>query len=161
VAAATSRFFSLRYFTALSHIEHSHCMRGLCRYLSQEMGLPCAVAAVNIAMWSDNLECLKLLLERQATDNNPSVQFTAWNKFDVDVAARMGFAECIALAVKHGCPWYREVRGSTPGYACRRGLGYFFSWRDVEFRLSIMCIFNSSNSTRERMVGFQLTDVSL
>ncbi len=83
------------------------------------MGLPCAVAAVNIALWSDNLECLKLLLERPAVDENSSAQFTAWNKFDVDVAARKGFAECIALAVEHGCPWYREVRGSTPEIACR------------------------------------------
>jgi hypothetical protein len=88
--------------------------------MSHKMGLPCAVAAVNIALWSDNLECLKLLLERPAMDNS-TVQFIAWNKFDVDVAARMGFAECIGLSVKHGCPWYREVRGSSPGYACRRG----------------------------------------
>jgi hypothetical protein len=85
-----------------------------CRYLSQEVGLPCHVAAVNIALWSDNLECQKLLLERPAMDEESSVQFTAWDKFDVDVAARKGFAECIALAVKHGCPWYHEVCGSNP-----------------------------------------------
>jgi hypothetical protein len=85
-----------------------------CRYLSQDVGLPCTVDAVGMALQSNNLECLKLLLDRKGEAGSGNGGFSRWDLFDVEVAAYKGFAECVAFVVAHGCPYNPKVSGSKP-----------------------------------------------
>lgn len=88
------------------------------RYLSHQVALPVTMTAVGVALQCGNLECLKLLLDRQPAGRNglpnPNKQFTKWELSPVRVAAKRGFAECVAFAGEHGCPplvgWYAEMR---------------------------------------------------
>jgi hypothetical protein len=110
---------------SLSLLSHS----GMCRYLYLEVGLNFTMAAVGVALSSDNLGCLKLLLEGRPTkDGKPKAkkQLKGWNRLAVHMAARKGYAECIALAVAHGCPWCREVRGSNPEHTSLSSPNFLF-----------------------------------
>jgi hypothetical protein len=84
------------------------------RYLCQDVGIPCYVDAVGMALQSNNLECLKLLLDRNGEAGSANGRFSKWELFDVEVAAYKGFAECVAFVVAHGCPYNPNVSGSNP-----------------------------------------------
>jgi hypothetical protein len=88
------------------------------------------MAAVGVALSSDNLKCLKLLLEGhpvKGKKRKPKTQFEGWNGAAVLTAAKKGYAECVALAVAHGCPWYTEVRGLNPGHTSTFAFNTLFS----------------------------------
>jgi hypothetical protein len=78
--------------------------------------------ALWLALKSGSLNALKVLFDARSPGYdempNPAMheinpQRTVWTQ-GVSHAAELGYVDCIAFVVSHGCPWYPEVRCSNP-----------------------------------------------